>query len=306
MPGIESQQAFDLINERFPGSAADGAQARIVFVAEDGRQVTSAGSRAAIDQFVSSAANGPQVAQATSPFATDAVSKDGFTAYATITYKVAANDLTDASKTDLDKAIEQARQTGLTVDAGGSAVSSQPEQGLGEALGIVVAAVVLVITFGSMAAAGLPLLTALLGIAVSLSGITALSSAFGFSSSVGQLAMRGAVDRLLPVTRQWGDEALTAHRAFHQALYRASHNDVLIRLLDDLWDKSDRYRRLGLELPPGDEPRTRDLQEHHRLVSLVVDGRAAEAAQLMRDHITHSLTATAISALEDREGARTV
>ncbi|CAM5260255.1 hypothetical protein STENM327S_03183 [Streptomyces tendae] len=118
--------------------------------------------------------------------------------------------------------------------------------------------------------------------------------------------MRSAVARLLPVTRQWGEEALAAHRAFHQALYRASHNDVLIGLLDDLWDKSDRYRRLGLELPPGDEPRTRDLQEHHRLVDLVEDGRAADAAQLMRDHITHSLTATAISALENREGARTV
>lgn len=117
--------------------------------------------------------------------------------------------------------------------------------------------------------------------------------------------MRSAVARLLPVTRQWGEEALTAHRAFHQALYRASHNDVLIRLLDDLWDKSDRYRRLGLDLPPGDEPRTRDLQEHHKLVDLIEDGRAAEAAQLMRDHITHSLTATAISALEDREGVRT-
>ncbi|MFJ3981213.1 GntR family transcriptional regulator [Streptomyces fungicidicus] len=117
--------------------------------------------------------------------------------------------------------------------------------------------------------------------------------------------MRSAVARLLPVTRQWGEEALTAHRAFHQALYRASHNDVLIRLLDDLWDKSDRYRRLGLDLPPGDEPRTRDLQEHHKLVGLIEDGRAAEAAQLMRDHITHSLTATAISALEDREGVRT-
>jgi DNA-binding FadR family transcriptional regulator len=114
--------------------------------------------------------------------------------------------------------------------------------------------------------------------------------------------MRAAVDQRLPVTRQWGEEALTAHRAFHQAVYRASHNDVLIRLLDDLWDKSDRYRRLGLELPPGDEPRTRDLQEHHQLVTLIVDGRATEAAQLMRGHITHSLTATAISALEDREG----
>ncbi|MGW7282727.1 GntR family transcriptional regulator [Streptomyces sp. NPDC054844] len=117
--------------------------------------------------------------------------------------------------------------------------------------------------------------------------------------------MRAAVGRLLPVTRQWGEEALTAHRTFHQALYRASHNDVLIKLLDDLWDKSDRYRRLGLELPPGDEPRTRDLQEHHQLVDLVEEGRGVEAGRLMREHITHSLTATAISALEDREGART-
>ncbi|AKZ59038.1 GntR family transcriptional regulator [Streptomyces ambofaciens ATCC 23877] len=117
--------------------------------------------------------------------------------------------------------------------------------------------------------------------------------------------MRAAVGRLLPVTRQWGEEALTAHRAFHQALYRASHNDVLVKLLDDLWDKSDRYRRLGLELPPGDEPRTRDLQEHHQLVDLVEEGRSVEAGRLMREHITHSLTATAISALEDREGART-
>ncbi|MFJ5838015.1 GntR family transcriptional regulator [Streptomyces shenzhenensis] len=115
-------------------------------------------------------------------------------------------------------------------------------------------------------------------------------------------AMRAAVESLLPVTRQWGEEALTAHRTFHRTVYRASHNDVLIRLLDDLWDKSDRYRRLGLELPPGDEPRTRDLEEHHRLVEFIVDREADRAARLMRDHISHSLTASAISALEDREG----
>ncbi|MEU3983455.1 GntR family transcriptional regulator [Streptomyces sp. NPDC026672] len=130
---------------------------------------------------------------------------------------------------------------------------------------------------------------------------TAAELAAGRRTEEDLAVMRAAVDRLLPVTRQWGEEALTAHRAFHQALYRASHNEVLCRLLDDLWDKSDRYRRLGLELPPGDGPRTRDLEEHHRLVDLVEEGRAAEAARLMRDHITHSLTATAISALENRE-----
>jgi DNA-binding GntR family transcriptional regulator len=114
-------------------------------------------------------------------------------------------------------------------------------------------------------------------------------------------AMREAVARLLPVTRQWGEDALTAHRQFHRTLYLASHNDVLIRLLDDLWDKSDRYRRVGLALPPGDEPRTRDLDEHHQLVELVAAGDAAGARRLMTEHIERSLTAWAIAELEKRE-----
>ncbi|ANS26344.1 GntR family transcriptional regulator [Rhodococcus opacus] len=117
------------------------------------------------------------------------------------------------------------------------------------------------------------------------------------------LFMRSALSRLVPVTRQWGEEGLQAHREFHRALYVASHNDVLIRLLDDVWDKSDRYRRVGLELPPGDEPRIRDLDEHHQLFDLVVAGDVAGTGELMRRHITESLTASAIRALEEREGA---
>ncbi|MFF3207690.1 FCD domain-containing protein [Streptomyces sp. NPDC002962] len=90
-------------------------------------------------------------------------------------------------------------------------------------------------------------------------------------------------------------------RIFHQPLHRASHNDILIRLLECLLDRADRYRRLGLDLPPGNEPRTRALQEHHQFVALIVDGHAAEAGQLMRGRTTDRLTATAISAPEDHE-----
>jgi DNA-binding GntR family transcriptional regulator len=111
-------------------------------------------------------------------------------------------------------------------------------------------------------------------------------------------AIRTAVERLLPVTRRWGKAALSAHREFHRALYVASHNDVLIRLLDDVWDKSDRYRRVGLELPAGDGPRTRDLEEHRQMMELVIAGSGAAAARLMKQHIALSLTASAIDALE--------
>jgi DNA-binding GntR family transcriptional regulator len=111
-------------------------------------------------------------------------------------------------------------------------------------------------------------------------------------------AMRFAVGRLLPVTKKWGEEALAAHRAFHRAVYRASHNDELIGLLDSLWDRSDRYRRLGLELPPGEEPRLRDHQEHHTLLNLIIEGDSDAVSALLRDHIRLSLTASAIEALE--------
>ena len=113
--------------------------------------------------------------------------------------------------------------------------------------------------------------------------------------------LRRAAARLLPVTRARGERALAAHRAFHRALYVASHNDVLIRMLDDLWDKGDRYRRLGLHLPPGDESRTRDHREHSELVELIAAGDADGARDLMRAHIERSLAASAITVLEHRE-----
>ncbi|MFE4697533.1 MMPL family transporter [Streptomyces sp. NPDC056738] len=189
MPGIESQKAFDLIDQRFPGSAADGASERIVFVAPDGQKVTAADNREAIEKTVTDAAAGDQVASAVNPFQANAVSKDGSTAYATVTYKVTAKDITDGSKSELQQALSDARQAGLTVETGGNALAAQTEAGgVGEAAGVLVAALVLLVTFGSMAAAGLPLLTAVIGVATSMLAITALSSAFGLSSSTGTLA----------------------------------------------------------------------------------------------------------------------
>lgn len=113
--------------------------------------------------------------------------------------------------------------------------------------------------------------------------------------------IRAAAEKLLPVTRVWGEDAIIAHRDFHRAVYTASHNATLIKLLDDLWDKSDRYRRIGLELPSGDEPRTIDLNQHHQILELVTAGDGPGAAKLARTHIANSLTASVTGALEERE-----
>lgn len=106
--------------------------------------------------------------------------------------------------------------------------------------------------------------------------------------------MMAALENLRPVNREWGETALAAHREVHEALYRAAHNDVMARILNDLWDKSDRYRRVGLQLPPGAKPRTRDFKEHRELVELVIAGDADAASALMSSHIDNSLTAAAL------------
>ncbi|GGN72651.1 membrane protein [Streptomyces albiflavescens] len=189
MPGIESQKAFDLMEQRFPGAKADGASARVVFVAPDGQKVTASDNRAVIEKFVSEAADGSQVASAVSPFRAKAVSKDASTAYATVTYKVNSDDLTDVSKDRLEDAIKQAQGSDLTVEVGGTALATQPAAGgSAEAIGIAIAALVLLITFGSLAAAGLPLLTAIIGVGVSMASIMTLASALGLSSTTGTLA----------------------------------------------------------------------------------------------------------------------
>ncbi|WP_328681898.1 MMPL family transporter [Streptomyces sp. NBC_00343] len=216
MPGIESQRAFDLLEQRFPGTAADGASARIVFVAPNGEKVTATENKAAIEKLVTEAADGSQVASTVDPFTAKAVSADASTAYSTVTFKVKADDLTGAAKTHLERAIDTARDAGLTVEVGGDALATQPAAGgSAEAIGIAIASVVLLITFGSLAAAGLPLLTAILGVGISMSAVLALGSAFGLSETTGTLAtMLGlacGIDYALFVVSRYREEREKGH-----------------------------------------------------------------------------------------------
>ncbi|RKS76155.1 RND superfamily putative drug exporter [Actinomadura pelletieri DSM 43383] len=215
MPGIESQKAFDHINEKFPGVAADGADARVVFIAPKGRRITAPENRAPVDALVTEVARGPQVADVESPFDAGTVSEDGSTAFATVTYKVTADDLTEAGKAALRDAVERARASGLTVEVGGSALETDPAGAVGEILGIAVAAVVLLVTFGSLAAAGLSLLTAVLGVGVSLMTITALQNVFDLSPSTAELSlMLGvavAIDYALFVVSRYREERAAGH-----------------------------------------------------------------------------------------------
>jgi DNA-binding GntR family transcriptional regulator len=79
----------------------------------------------------------------------------------------------------------------------------------------------------------------------------------------------------------------------------------MITMLDGLWDKSDRYRRLGLLLPSGAENRERDFIEHRKMMEMIIDKDAQGVADLMREHIRLSLTVAAIDALDEQLGNTT-
>ncbi|MFG2975799.1 MMPL family transporter [Streptomyces sp. NPDC048331] len=191
IPGTEAQKAFDLLDERFPGMAADGATARIVIKAPEGAKVTDAGPKAEVQKIVTGLKTGPGAAEISSvadPYEAQAVSQDGSTAYISAKYKVSGMELKDDTREALKVSGDGAKAAGLNVQIGGDALMAAPETGSGEIIGIAVAAIVLVITFGSLVAAGLPLLTAIIGVGIGVSSITALANVLDLGNTTATLA----------------------------------------------------------------------------------------------------------------------
>ncbi|MGC9475177.1 MMPL family transporter [Streptomyces mutabilis] len=190
MPGTESQKAFDLLDERFPAASAEGATARVVIRAPEGDKISDPAGKAKVEELVTALGNGPQVASVDDPFKANAVSQDGTTAYASVTYKVNSMELTDQARESLSAATDDARSDGFTVETGGDAVMAEQEMGgTAELIGIGVAAVVLLLTFGSLVAAGMPLLSAIIGVGIGISAIGALGSTLELSATTSTLAM---------------------------------------------------------------------------------------------------------------------
>ncbi|WP_306205153.1 MMPL family transporter [Actinoplanes sp. RD1] len=185
IPGTEAQEAQDLLAARFPQAGAGNAQARVVFAAPPGAVLTD--DRAAIEQTVAALRTGAQVANVTDPL--QAVNQAGTVAYAQVTYKVEPPALTDADREALTGAGDAARAAGLTVEVGGDALQTPVEVGIGEVIGFGIAAVVLLITFGSLVAAGLPLLTAVFGVAGAVAGVQIVSGFVDLGSNTLILAL---------------------------------------------------------------------------------------------------------------------
>ena len=166
VPGTESQRAIELIEQAVPQANADGATGRVVFASD--AKLDEAAMGAAVKQL-------REPCRASPPRPPPVVAPDGRIAYTDLQFTLAQADVS-ATQTD---AIEQAAKNAAPqVEFGGSAAAvCTAKPPIGEVLGVVVAMLVLAITFGSLLAAGLPLLTAMFGVGIGMLGIT-LASGF--------------------------------------------------------------------------------------------------------------------------------
>jgi DNA-binding GntR family transcriptional regulator len=103
--------------------------------------------------------------------------------------------------------------------------------------------------------------------------------------------MRAGLDRLESLPSNPSAAQLARHREFHAAIYRASHNALLVESLDALWDKTDRYRRYALQVERSDEELSQRAEEHRLLLEAVQDRDDAAASHLMHRHVETSLGA---------------
>ncbi|MGA5416240.1 MMPL family transporter [Streptomyces pseudogriseolus] len=176
VPGTESGRAAELLKEGFPSLGGDSDS--VVWHTSSGT-VRDSGVEQAMTRTLDRIEELPGVASVTGPYddgGAGRVSADGRTAYATVTFEHSGKDITSGEAQAVVETAKAAETDGLDVALGGSAVELSESSGghTAEIVGVAVAAVVLFLAFGSLAASLLPIATALVSVGTAYAGIVLL------------------------------------------------------------------------------------------------------------------------------------
>jgi len=191
LPGTNSQQAADALSKSFPDQA-NGSSPIVLHVANG--KLTDSKYSQAVNQAAADVAKAPDVASVVNPLTSQgasALSKDQSTGYLSVTLSVSPGAMSvDDAQTIIDAAAKPAQAAGIQVETGGQLGDkvSKPSTEISELIGILAAMVILTLTFGTVVAMLLPIATAILGLASTLSIIQILSHAFTVSTVAPTLA----------------------------------------------------------------------------------------------------------------------
>ncbi|CAM5703910.1 MMPL family transporter OS=Streptomyces tendae OX=1932 GN=GUR47_36540 PE=4 SV=1 [Streptomyces tendae] len=233
IPGTGSDRASQLLESRFPDLGGDSDT--IVWHTTNGT-VRAADVEQTMTRTLDRVADLPGVASVTNPYHdadSPLISENADTAYATVTFEAASQDIDPGQARAVVDTAEAAEGDGLRIELGGSAIALTESGGghLAEAVGVAVAAVVLFLAFGTVAAALLPIATALVSVGTAYAGITLLGHAMtvaDFAPMLGTLIGLGVgidyalfivtrhrrgLKRGLPVAQAAADAVATTGRA---------------------------------------------------------------------------------------------
>jgi RND superfamily putative drug exporter len=220
IPGSSAQQGLKTLQAHDPRAGGQGGQ--VVFVADHG---SLSSDRSAVEAARTNLSRLPHVLSVSDPLSPGSTSKDGRTAYASIHFDTNPQSLGTSYVDSVDRATAPARDAGVHVSYGGvlgQAAAPKGGDARSESIGIVVALLVLLIGFGSLAAAGLPLIAAVIAVFTGLGVLELLASRITFGSAAPTLAtMMGlgvGIDYALFLTTRYrqrlrnGDAPATAVR----------------------------------------------------------------------------------------------
>ncbi len=175
LPNSDAQRASDLLQRSFPAQAGD--RDTIVYKVSSG-SVLDPAVRSRMQAMFAQVARLPHVTSVISPYADAAgtsISANRQIAFATVVFDEKANLLPVSAPERVVAVAQAAAKPGLEVELGGQAIEAtkKPGFGISTAVGLLAAIVILLLTFGSLIAMGLPILTALAGLGTGL-GVIAL------------------------------------------------------------------------------------------------------------------------------------
>ena len=178
LPGTDSQAATDVLSKRFPAQA-NGTNP-VVLRAPAGAKITASRYRQPIDDTVAALRKDPDVRKAVSPLAgagSAFLAKGDRVGYIALNLRASPSELTTDDAERIVGEADPARRAGLDVSFGGYVGQkvSKPDTHVSEVVGLSMAVIVLLLTFGTVVAMGLPIVTAILGLVSSLSIITLIS-----------------------------------------------------------------------------------------------------------------------------------
>jgi len=189
IPGTESQRGLDVLDQRFPEVA--GVSGQLLFVAPEGEQVRAYDDQ--VRRVLERTRDVEHVLLATDPFEEGGrltVSEDGRHALSQVQLDIPLDQLEESTVAELEEAAELPSGAGLDVHLGGSLFANkQVEVTWVEGVGVLLALVVLAVTFGSLLAAGMPIVTAVVGVGVSMAALLVVAAFGTVNTSTPTLAL---------------------------------------------------------------------------------------------------------------------